>query len=166
VTPPNVIARGDSYALTVETSQFALWSRNSSSPVQVFPNTSDGWLQAVAAFRAYEPTAPIIGPPGTVQPMADGAVSQPYTAFAFGQPPGTPAPGNSIGNAGGIVGIIGAVLSLIPIIGILIGLLMGVIAVVLGAVGLARQPKGMAVTGLVLGILTIVFKLIPGVNLL
>ncbi len=72
---------------------------------------------------------------------------------------------------GGSIGIAGAALSLIPLIGIFIGLLMGVLAVIfssigLGAVGHPPRGKGLAVTGLVLGILTIIFKLIPGINLL
>ena len=64
-----------------------------------------------------------------------------------------------------------AVLSLIPLLDIFIGLPMGLVALVLGCVGLgkagpAHVKRGMAVTGIVLGLLTIIFKLIPGVNLL
>lgn len=69
---------------------------------------------------------------------------------------------NSPGTAGGVIGIVGFVLSWIPLLGILIGLLLGIIAIVLGGVGLSGQrPKGMAITGLVLGIVTVVLKLTP-----
>jgi hypothetical protein len=78
---------------------------------------------------------------------------------------------NSSATAGGALGIIGAFLSLIPIAGIWFGLLFGVLAIVFSGIGLNRADrvgtgKGIAVTGLVLGIVTIFFKMIPGVNLL
>lgn len=72
---------------------------------------------------------------------------------------------------GGIVGVVGYGLVWIPALGIPIGLVMGVLAIILGAVGLGRTQyvdtgRGMATTGLVLGILTVVWKLIPGLNLI
>ncbi|PSR26350.1 MAG: hypothetical protein C7B46_20015, partial [Sulfobacillus benefaciens] len=76
---------------------------------------------------------------------------------------------NAAANAGGIIGIVGAVLSLIPVAGIFIGIPAGILAVIFSGIGMARAKAqsgssgmGMAVTGLVLGILTIIFKLIPG----
>jgi hypothetical protein len=79
--------------------------------------------------------------------------------------------GNGAATAGGVIGIFGAVLSLIPLLGIFIGIPLGIIAIVLSSVGLSRVARlgagqGMAVTGLVLGILTVIFKLLPGVNVL
>jgi len=77
--------------------------------------------------------------------------------------------GNGAGTAGGVLGIVGFVLSWIPIIGIVIGWLLGLLAIIFSGIGMSRKapaPKGMAVTGLVLGILTLIFKSIPGVNLL
>jgi hypothetical protein len=68
-----------------------------------------------------------------------------------------------------VLGIVGFVLSWIPLLGILIGLLLGALAIIFGAAGLAKPApatKGMAVTGLVLGMVTIAFKLIPGWNVL
>lgn len=80
---------------------------------------------------------------------------------------------NSAANAGGVIGIVGAVLSLIPVAGIFIGIPLGILAVVFGGIGISRASgrpapsgMGMAATGLALGILTIIFKLIPGVNLI
>jgi hypothetical protein len=79
-----------------------------------------------------------------------------------------PVANNSFGTTGGVLGITGFVLSWIPFLGILIGLVTGILAVIFGALGRSsgRQPTGMATTGLVLGILTIVLKLIPGINIL
>jgi len=62
-------------------------------------------------------------------------------------------------------------LSLIPLLGIPIGIVMGVLAIIFSSVGLSRSGqfvagKGLAITGLVLGVLTVIFKLIPGVNVL
>lgn len=95
-----------------------------------------------------------------------GTHLQAATAVARPTTPTVPAPQqnvhNSPGTAGGVIGIVGFVLSWIPLLGILIGLLLGVIAIVLGGVGLSGQrPKGMAITGLVLGIVTVVLKLTP-----
>jgi hypothetical protein len=78
---------------------------------------------------------------------------------------------NTMATAGGIVGIVGYALAWIPALGIPIGLVMGVLAIILGAVGLGRTQyvgtgRGMATTGLVLGILTVIWKLIPGLNLI
>ncbi len=78
---------------------------------------------------------------------------------------------NAIATAGGIVGIVGYAFAWIPGLGIPIGLVMGILAIILGAVGLGRTQyvgtgRGMAITGLVLGILTVVWKLIPGLNLI
>lgn len=79
---------------------------------------------------------------------------------------------NGMATAGGVVGIVGLVLSLIPIVGIFIGFVMGILAIIFGGVGLARYnktgagSKGLAITGVVLGIITVVLKLIPGISLL
>lgn len=78
-------------------------------------------------------------------------------------------PKNGVATAGGVLGIVGAVLSLIPVAGIFIGIPLGIIAVILSGVGLARSSstgRGMAITGLILGLLTIIFKLIPGINMI
>jgi hypothetical protein len=76
-----------------------------------------------------------------------------------------------MGTAGGVLGMVGARLSLVPLFGIVFGLILGALAVVFGSIDLGRASsaggrKGLATTGLVLGVVTIVFKLISGINLL
>ena len=135
------------------------------------------------------PSAPVLAPPpyappspAPYAPQAYGAMSSPPQAFpiapVYAPVPGYAVPGtlqprgNGMATTGGTLGIVGAALSLIPLIGIFIGLVMGVLAIIFGGVGMGRANnlggagKGMAVTGLVLGILTVIFKLIPGVNLI
>ncbi len=78
---------------------------------------------------------------------------------------------NTMATAGGIIGIVGYALAWIPALGIPIGLIMGILAIVLSAIGLGRTQyvnsgRGMAITGLILGILTVIWKLIPGLNLI
>jgi hypothetical protein len=153
--------------------------------VQAFERSPAGWAQAFATFsqweRAPRPATP--GGPNGTQLIPSPQPGPPLMGAppGFGVPPVqwnpyAPSPQPSgVGVSGGVVGIVGTVLSLIPLIGIVLGLLLGPIAIVLSSVGLAQsspgpgrppRPKGMAITGLVLGILTVVFKLIPGVNLL
>jgi len=65
-------------------------------------------------------------------------------------------PTNGLGTTGMVLGIVGAALCLVPVVGFLLGLL----ATVFGGIGLAKANrgeatnKGMAVAGLVLGIIT------------
>jgi hypothetical protein len=79
---------------------------------------------------------------------------------------------NGLATAGGVVGIVGIVLSLVPLFGIVIGFIMGILAIVFGGVGLSRfnatgiGSKNLAVTGIVLGVITVLMKIIPGFNLL
>jgi hypothetical protein len=74
---------------------------------------------------------------------------------------------------GGILGIVGFVVGWIPLLGIFFGIVLGILAIVFGSIGISRAGKlpgatgrGMAITGLVLGILIVILKLIPGVNVL
>ena len=78
---------------------------------------------------------------------------------------------NSLATVGGVLGIIGVLTSLVPFIGIGFGFLFGILAIIFSGMGLSKSDrvgtgKGIAITGLVLGILTIFFKIIPGINLL
>ncbi len=61
-----------------------------------------------------------------------------------------------------ILGILSIILSWIPVAGWIICLIMGIVAVVLGVLARKKQPakKGMAMTGMILGIIGIVFSLI------
>jgi hypothetical protein len=79
----------------------------------------------------------------------------------------TPVPlrSNGAGTAAGVLGIIAVVLMFVPVVNYL-SVLLGILATVLGGVGIRRAnrepglPKGMATTGLVLGIIAIVVSLI------
>jgi hypothetical protein len=127
------------------------------STLEQDPTLQTDALTAAGGLAPYQPT---LYQPAAFPPASGYA---PYPVVA--------PRSNGMATAGGTVGIVGAVLSLIPLIGIPIGLLMGLLAVIFSSVGLSRTGaanvgKGMAVTGLVLGILTLIFKLIPGVNLL
>jgi len=99
------------------------------------------------------------------QPVQPG---QPYPYAAAGAPVS-----NGLATTGGILGIVGFVAGWIPLFGILFGIVLGILAIVFGSIGLSRSGKlpgamgrGMAITGLVLGILIVILKLIPGVNVL
>ena len=78
---------------------------------------------------------------------------------------------NGLATAGGVLGIIAFLLGWIPLAGIFFGWPLGVLAVVFGGIGLSKankgyNGKGLAIAGLVFGILTIILKSIPGLNLL
>jgi hypothetical protein len=78
---------------------------------------------------------------------------------------------NSMGTAGGVIGVIAFVLAWIPIFGVVLGFVLGVIGLIFSSVGLAvagrvRIGRKRATIGLILSILAIVFKLIPGINVL
>lgn len=71
-----------------------------------------------------------------------------------------------MGVASLILGIIVFLLSWIPIVGIPIGIVGAIAVIIMGAVGLAFGQRGAAIGGLVLGVISLMLKLIPGVNLL
>jgi hypothetical protein len=66
----------------------------------------------------------------------------------------TPTPANGLGTAGLVLGIVGAALSLVPVL----GFILGVLATTFGGVAKANRGeatnRGMAIAGLVLGIIT------------
>lgn len=115
---------------------------------------------------------------GYQYPSAQPAIWPPPPGQTYSKPTRSSLPANTsyaavqdngAGQAAGILGIIGFVLAWIPLLGILIGLVLGVLALIFAGIGLSKSapaPKGMATTGLILGILTVIFKLIPGLNLL
>jgi hypothetical protein len=120
-----------------------------------------GWWRA-ADGNWYAPQGPVAG--GPVQTPGQVVYAHP------GHHPQV-LPTNSAAKTGGVVGIVGAVLSLIPFLGIIIGIIMGILAIIFSSIGLSRsgrlpEGKGMATAGLVLGILTVIFKLIPGIDIL
>ena len=81
-------------------------------------------------------------------------------------------PTNTMAQVGGIVSIAGWVLAWIPVLGIPVGIIMGILAIIFSAIGLSRLPeyydqgRGMATAGLVIGIATLIWKVIPGLNLI
>lgn len=80
----------------------------------------------------------------------------------YGYPPQPPAPrGNGVGVAALVVGIVAIVVSLIPLLG-MVAFFLGPIAVILGVIGLflKNRKKGMAITGIILGVLSIVIAAI------
>jgi hypothetical protein len=111
-----------------------------------------------------EPERVFVPPPGH---------QQPYQAQGYQQTMANQPASNGMATSGGVLGIVGFVLGWIPFAGIFIGFVLGILAIVFSSIGLSRAGKlpnqvgkGMAITGLVLGILIVIFKLIPGVNLL
>jgi hypothetical protein len=92
--------------------------------------------------------------------------SQPSGYPASGQPTGYPAPppewrANGVGVAALVVGIVAAVFSVIPLVG-MVAFFLGPIAIVLGVIGffLKYRKKGMAITGAILGVLSIIIAAI------
>jgi hypothetical protein len=152
---------------------YGIWAigRELAEPVMGFPGTAEGWADAVREFQRVEPQGAPLGSSFPQQALALPAPGYPVVP-AYGPAGLQVAPqSNGMATAGGTVGIVGAVLSLIPFAGIVIGLIMGALAIIFSSMGIGRagplgQGRGFAITGLVLGILTVVFKLIPGGNLL
>jgi CHASE2 domain-containing sensor protein len=78
---------------------------------------------------------------------------------------------NSMGTAGGVIGVIAFVVGWIPIFGIVLGIVLGIIGLVFSSVGLAvagrvHIGRKRATIGLILSIVIIVLKLIPGISIL
>lgn len=66
-----------------------------------------------------------------------------------------------------IVSILGFLGAWVPVLGIGFGLIAGIASVVLGAIAAASaRSRATGLVALVLGLVTILLKLIPGVNLL
>jgi hypothetical protein len=84
----------------------------------------------------------------------------PYAQVPYYGQPARPA--NGVGTAGGVVGIVAVVLFWI----IFLSGILGIIAVILGAVGLQRAnqlggvSRGMSITGIVCGLVAVVFNLL------
>jgi hypothetical protein len=114
---------------------------------------------------------------GTIESVHNGTLNGPPPLFAppppppFAPPPypGTfivaATPGNGVGVASGVLGIVGLVLSFIPVLDF-VGVVLAILAVILGAVGIQRAGaaggagKGMAVTGLVCGLVALAVGLL------
>ena len=106
-------------------------------------------------------------------PQPQAPVSQPYYQPVIQQPVAQPlAPmtaggraSNGIGTTAGILGIVSGVFMFIPVLNYL-SVLLGVLAIIFGGIGIRRAnqnlgaPKGMAVAGLVLGIVSVAIALV------
>jgi hypothetical protein len=152
-SPPVASERGRRFVLGYTSEAYVIWDEQAPQrTVATFPRTDEGWRAALAQFTASESAVSTIVP----------------VAIPSGPPPHE---SNIAGTTGGVCGIVGFVLGWIPLLGIFIGFVLGVIAIVFAGIGVSRAGrtgvgKGLATTGLVLGILTVVLKLIPGINLL
>jgi hypothetical protein len=129
-------------------------------PIRRFPRTDEGWKEAWSVFIVLEPAA-----------KPTGAAAWGGSQFAVGPggvpsgPPGDlayrPSPSNGPAVASLVLGIVGMALLFVPFIGVLLGIL----AVVFGYMGMKRAEangggRGLAIAGLVLGIVAAAFGLL------
>ncbi len=163
---------GSTFALGSVDGAYAIWARGreQAAPIRTYAVDETGWRAAWAQFVEWDsegqaPQLPGLVPMQRHSPHAQ--VPHPQSRYSsIGQPAVQEAPsGNVLATAGGVIGIVGAVLSLIPFLGIFIGLSAGLVAVIFGSIGLgsggpAHVGRGMAVTGVLLGLLTVVFRLL------
>jgi hypothetical protein len=87
-----------------------------------------------------------------------------YTPHPGQQPPAPLKGSNGLATAGFILGLLGLLGSWIPILNVF-GIILGVLGVVLAGVGLARSKKanagkGLAIAGIVLGALAVIFAIL------
>lgn len=86
----------------------------------------------------------------------------------YGQPAPLPAKGsNGLAVAGFVLGLLGLLTSWIPVLNIL-GIILGVLGAILAGVGLAKAKKvnagkGLAIAGLVLGVLAVIIAIVVNV---
>ena len=121
-------------------------------------------------------TAPQPPPP---PPAGEGQYGQQYGQQYGGQQYGQQYPGQQYGApavkqgngpavAALVLGILGLLLAFIPFLGVILGILLGLLAVIFGAVGVSRSKdqfrggKGMAIAGIVLGVLAVIVALAQG----
>ncbi|MET0800991.1 MAG: DUF4190 domain-containing protein [Actinomycetota bacterium] len=140
---------GPRYALGSGPDYHGIWDTTTpGQPVRRFPRSDAGWGQAWAEFQTLEPAGSPLGSgsPSSQQGVGSGNAEISSTT-------GTVRPVNGPAIAALVLGIVGVVFSTVPGV----GLILGILAVVLARVGLRRASenasgKGLAVAGLVLGI--------------
>lgn len=84
--------------------------------------------------------------------------------YAGQQPPAPTRGSNGLATAGFVLGLLGLLGSWIPFLNIL-GIILGVLGIILGGVGLAQSKKagagkGLAIAGIVLGALAVIFAIL------
>jgi hypothetical protein len=110
---------------------------------------------------AAEPPQP---PSGNYPQQPEGPPGYPQQQY-YGQQPYYAPESNGVAVAGGVVGIVSLVLAFIPFIDF-IAIPGGIAAIILGAIGLQRanrmggMNRGMAITGIVTGSITIALTII------
>jgi hypothetical protein len=103
-------------------------------------------------------------PPGWIPPQGYPPHGPQYGYY---QQPGYPMapPGNGIGIAGGVCGIVAVVLCWIPFVDY-VSIVLGALAIIFGALGIRNANahggggKGMAITGVVTGIVALVISIL------
>ena len=164
-----LVATGNTFAIGSIDGSYAIWNitQQGRPVVTKWPLDGAGWQAAAARFFQLEGIDVSRHEPYTQNSTVQQTANR-RDVHVTGQATANP---NSMATLGGALGIIGALVSLTPVIGIGFGLLLGVLAIVFSGIGLNQADhtgagRGLAVLGLVLGILTVFFKLIPGINLL
>lgn len=104
-------------------------------------------------YAPQQPQAPQYGPqPQYQQPYAPQyAPQQPYQQYQA-----VPTPTNGLGVAGFVLSLIGLVLFFVPFLDVLSAL----IGVILSGFGMKKKPNGLAIAGLVIGIIAFIVGLI------
>jgi hypothetical protein len=113
------------------------------------------------------PPGPPPGPPSGAGWAANPPANPQYPPPAYGQQPYYPqvSEGNGIAVAGGVLGIVAVATSFIPFVDFL-SVVVGALAVIFGFIGNGRANrlggagKGMAITGIVCGIIAIAISLL------
>ena len=123
------------------------------------------------ADGAHNEPGPTGAPPPPPPPPGEPQYGQQYPGQQYGGQPqyqqqyGAPQQGNGMAVAGLVLGILGVILAFIPLLGVVAGLLFGLLAAIFGGLGLSkakqgRGGRGMAIAGLVLGIIAIILGIL------
>ncbi|MBP5549309.1 MAG: hypothetical protein J6X63_02355 [Bacteroidales bacterium] len=108
-------------------------------------------------YAPQQPQAPQYGP----QPQYQQPYQQPHAPQYAPQQPyqqyqAVPTPTNGLGVAGFVLSLIGLVLFFVPFLDVLSAL----IGVILSGFGMKKKPNGLAIAGLVIGIIAFIVGLI------
>ena len=135
-------------------------------------DTGGGGHQAdTSQGQQYPPPGQQYPPPGQQQYQQPGQQYAPGGQYGGQYGYGGPPPqqqGNGFAVAGMVLGILAVLFAFIPFLGVVFGVLLGVLGAIFGGLGIARagQPgrggRGMAIAGLVLGIIGLVLALAQG----